>query len=407
MNSRLLIGSLLSRLARHRARTVFMGLGIAVGVAATAMLMTVAIGFERQLRRFVERAYPADGVVVFAGSGPMGGGGGPANLRIADLETLASSLSIPTWDPMVNAGQRDLQRQGIPLRAPLIGVSDRAQTVRRRSVDAGEFLRDDDLRTRALVAVIGATTAATLFPEGGAVGGELTIDNLRFVVRGVLEKQGADPHGGDLDNAVWIPYTTMMDRITRSPRVSAATFQVAEADRTDQVGREITEILRREHAIVEGQRDDFTVITPRQMRAMVDRSMRAFGRLLPLILGTVFLISALVIGGLQQASVRARTAEIGLRKAVGARHRDVAAEILLEVAVIAAVAAAVGATIALVGLQLLETRLTQHYGIREVWPPLMVWLGALAGALGAATVGALLPARRAVRLRPVEALRQR
>jgi putative ABC transport system permease protein len=405
MNTPLLMKSVTSRLWRFKGRTISMGLGITIGVLATVVLQAVAGTLEGRFLAFINRAYPADAVVLMAGGGPMSRSSGGAKLKLADVETAAASLGVTDWDPLVFAGPRDVKHGANSASISVIGHSEKAESVRRESAAEGEFFSADDIRGRAAVALLGKTAAKTLFPGEPAVGAQLFIDNVPFTVKGVLEPNGVDVHGNDQDNVIQVPYTTLMEKMLRVTSISAATMLLGDAKRVGPAQREITRLIRERHQIAEGQKDDFVVLTSDSIMTMFNRSFRTLRIFVPLIAATAFIISALVILAIMQLSIKARVSEIGLRKAVGARDRDLRLQLFLEVIMVSAVASAFGLLLAEVGIAALTPTLAVRFGVKHVSTPLVLLAVAVAASIATGVLGSLLPARRAAAMNPVEALR--
>jgi putative ABC transport system permease protein len=405
VNQPLLFRTVMWRFRRFKMKTIFMGLGITVAVLAVVLLQTALISIEKAFSDYINRAYPAESLVLMAGSGFMGGPGGRSNLQLSDVETVVSSLGVKEWDPVVMSGARDVKHEGNSTVVSIAGYSEQAETVRRRSVQEGEFFSADEVRSRANVALIGSTTAKTLFPGESPVGARLFIDNIPFEVKGVLETIGVDPHGGDQDLVLWVPYTTLMEKILKVSYISGATLLLEDPSRGEAAKNEIVDIVRERHQIGEGQDDDFSVVTPVFVRQFRARSAKTWNVFVRLIAGTAFLISAIVILSIMQISIKGRTAEIGLRKAVGARSRDLQTQIVLEVLLVSLVASVIGIVLAYIGSALVTPMLTAKYGVTEVRPPVLVMLLGVSLAILTGLVGGLWPARRAAKLNPVKALK--
>lgn len=405
MNGALLWRTVLLRVNRYRLRSAVIVAGICISVLAAVLLQSVSVSVRQAFDVFIDRMYPADGLVLMAGGGFMGGRAGRTNLKLADVETVAAETGIAEWDPLVMVGGREVRRGGNSVRVPITGFSEKAESVRRRSVQEGEFFTADDVTTRANVALLGSATAAELFPGESPVGAQLYIDNVPFEIRGVLENAGVDPHGGNMDQAIAIPYTTLMDEIARIDFVSGTTFIIDDPERANAVREEILRTMRERHAIGEGQEDDFVVITPVMVKGMADKSFRIFNLFVPAIAAAAFLISAGVIFSVMQLNIRARTAELGLRKAVGARSRDLEVQIVLEVLILAAGASLLGLLLASLGSTLITPLLAAKFGVKQVTPSLTASILAALAALATGVAGGLIPARRAAKLDAVQSLR--
>lgn len=403
MNRPLLLQTIFVRVRRYRIRTLVIGLGLTISVLATVLLQTAAVNVRKAFDVFISRAYPANGVVLMSGGGFMGGRIG--RLRATDLETVAATLNSTEWDPIVMVRPRDVRHGAKSESITIVGNSEKAESVRGRSVLEGEYFSAADVRARANVALVGTTTARRLFAGESPVGAQIFIDNIPFEVKGVLETIGVDPHGADQDLTIVIPWTTLTERIARIDYVSGATFIIDDRNRAEATRQEILDVMRSLHRIEPGQEDDFVVITPVAMNQMVNKSFRTFNLFIPAIVVTAFAICAGLILSLMQLSVRARRAELGLRMAVGARARDVQLQIVLEVVIITAGAALAGVVLAWVGSGLLAPILAAKFGVRELVPSVAVCVLAAIGAIVTGVIGAIVPARRAAQLDPVQALR--
>jgi putative ABC transport system permease protein len=405
VNWALLIPTVLRRLTRFKLKTILMGLGITVGVLATVLLQTAVLSIEDSFNSFINRSYPSGSIVIMAGSGFMGGAQGRSSLLITDIEALVSSLGVKVWDPVVMLGPRDIKYGENNLPVNVAGFSEMAESVRSRSVQEGEFFSAEDIRNRANVALIGSTTAETLFPGRSPIGAQLFMDNVPFEIKGVLETIGVDPHGGDQDNVIWIPYTTLMDKVMKINFISAASLMVEDESREAEMRQEIVQIMRERHQIGEGQEDDFTVVTPVAMRQFRSKTAGTWTLFVRMIVGTLFLVSAIVILSIMQISIKGRTAEIGLRKAMGARSRDLQTQIVLEVLMVSLIASAVGVVLAQIGTEFLTPVLATKFGVKDMNLRILVIATAVGLALVTGLLGGLWPARRAAKLNPVKALK--
>lgn len=406
MNQKLLLRTVLLRLGRYKVKTVFMALGIAISVLAAVLLPTAAGSIQEAFLAFINNAYPADGLVLAGGAGFMGQAAGSGTVRMEDVEAVVNSIGeIVDHDPFVNGGYQYIKHEGFILTVRIAGFSERAEVVRRRSVTDGEFFTAEEVERRAKVALIGSKIVDSLFPDESPLGAQIYIDNVPFEVKGVLEDVGADPHGKDQDHFIQVPYTTLMDTILRVSYLTGATFLVEDRNRVPAVAEEIAQILRERHRIQEGEEDDFNVFTSGFVLDLFNQSFKTVSIFVPLITGTAFLVSAIVILSIMQISIKERTPEIGLRKALGARSRDVETQVVLEVLIIAAAASTVGVVLAYVGCTALTSYMVARFGVTDLSPPLVVMITAVVAAVLTGLLGAVLPARRAARLDPVAALR--
>ena len=399
-----------SRLARHSLRTMgryklrtsLMMLGSLIGVAALTFVISVGQAAERKILKTVGQVFGDSSIVIHDGGGEMmhGPRAPGTRLRIDDLEAIAKELpGVEAWDPMQTMPE-SVRHGEVAHSVAVFGQSERWSQVWNRTVSRGELFDQTAVTGSSRVAIIGETVAKELFGGEDPIGADIQIGSVPFHVIGILEPWGTDPHGGDLDNQIIVPISTLMRRLTNVDTISAAKLQVADPPRSQEIKLEIQKILRQRHALAAGQPDDFTIITATEIRRMVGTVRRVISLYLPLVAAIALLVGGIVSASLMLTSVNERVAEIGLRRAIGARPEDIRLQFLLETTITILAGGLAGIALGWLVAELGASRMR----LGAVSP----WIAALVGIAASGVVGSIagvLPALRAARLHPAEALR--
>ncbi|HJU64043.1 MAG TPA: ABC transporter permease, partial [Gemmatimonadaceae bacterium] len=399
------VGNGVRGLTRNRVRTFFMMLGTFVGVGALTMMLAMGRNAQREVTRQVNRMLSGNTIFLRAGGGQMRAGahgsGPTTTLTLGDLRAIDSLVdAVDQVDPLLMAGRRDVTHEGKSAQISVTGHSEAAERVWNRSVTRGAYFTSGDVAGAARVALVGEVVVRELFEGRDPIGAQIRIGTVPFQVIGVLEPVGIDPHGSDRDNEIIIPISTMMRRVLNVDYVQGAKLAARDGADLEGIVRDVEGILRQRHAIGPDQLDDFAMFTPIQVQQMVRGANSTFTRFLPLVSGLSIVIGALVVANLMLMTVHERSAEIGLRRAVGARSADIRLQFLAESAAVTGLGG-LGAVLAGYGLLSLA-------GARHGSSMTMPWSVAMLGVAIAVAVGivsGVLPARRAARLDPVQTLR--
>jgi putative ABC transport system permease protein len=403
MNAARLAKSSLRAMARYKLRSAFMMVGSFVGVAALTFVVGVGTAARRKILDTVHQIFGPSSVIVSAGGGFFMGGprGEAARLTLDDVEALAASLpDVEAWDPMQVLPGAQARRGDLTRTVRLLGHSERAERVWDRGVSRGEYFDAVAVAGSARVALVGETVVRELFRDEDPLGAELLVGSVPFRVTGILERWGTDVHGMDRDNEVVVPLTTAMRRVMNVDSIRAAKLLVRDPSLTGATAREAERILRERHSLAAGQPDDFTIVSSAGVERMLARTERVLFLYLPLVAGIALLAGGAVAASLMLASVTERTAEIGLRRAVGARPEDIRLQFLLETAVIMLGGGIGGILVGSALAVFTAARLSASGGVSAVAILLGIALSVATGLLAG-----VLPARRAALLQPAVALR--
>ena len=399
--SRLLRDSLRS-LRRHRLRSASIMIGSLVGVAALTFVLDVGQGLRRKMLTTVQQIFGDSSVVVVAGGMQLVDGPRPdaARLTIDDIAAAAAAVpAVVDWDPQ-QVQIASVRRAGSTATARVLGQSERAAKVWARTVSHGRFFDADDVQHRERVALVGETLVRDLFAGADPLGAEIMVDAVPFTVVGVLERFGTDLHGMDRDNEIVVPVSTLMRRLANVDTISVAKLLIGDPAQNATAAAQIREALRSRHALLQGQPDDFTLLTPSEVRQLLGKMQRIVTVYLPLASVVVLLVAGLIAATLMAGAVNARVAEIGVRRAIGARPADIARQFVAESAFTMLGGGLLGILLGSAAAQLVARRLDLGAVLS-----LRVALLGLALALVTGLLAGVVPALRAARLRPVDALR--
>jgi putative ABC transport system permease protein len=389
-------------MGRHKLRAGFMMIGSFIGVAALTLVVSVGLAAERKLLKLAHQMFGESSLMIIDGGGHMMGG--PRNpgtrLKIDDVEAVAKQVpEIESWDPQQGL-TASVRRGDVADTAQVLGETERSEHVWGRPAVEGAYFDDTAVKSSERVALIGQTVATQLFGNEDPMGQEIQIGSVPFRVVGKLEPWGTDPHGMDRDNEIVIPISTLMRRLTNVDTITGAKLLIAPSAHEDQVVKSIETILRERHGLSADQPNDFSILTASEVRKVMASIKRILSVYLPMIAAISLLAGGIVSAALMVASVNERAAEIGLRRAVGARPEDIRLQFLIETT---ATTLAGGVAGILVGYVLAHMGAT-HMHLGRVAP----WGAALLGILSSIVVGlaaGLWPAQRAAQMSPVDALR--
>ncbi len=393
----------LGTLRAHKMRAVRTCLGVIIGDTAVNGLLESVSG----IRDSVQRQFSSIGSEMisvnrfeWASSGEDEDYDKRKPLTMREFEAVSDLPSVQIAAPTVYTS-RDIVYRNVRVGGVTIcGTNDTYPAIENWVVESGRFLTADDVRATRAVVALGAEVAQNLFPDGGGVDQEVRIGGHAYRVIGILEKKGSI-FGQSQDNIVNVPYSSFAKHWGMSTRrdVNNSALSAPGYSMKDTID-EIRGALRRVRRVDFDATDDFAINTSEQLIQTFNRLTAGFFAVMILIGGMALLVGGIGIMNIMLVSVTERTREIGIRKAIGARRRDIIVQFLIEAVILCLLGGLLGIVLgSAIGI-----------GVAKVTPlPARVSLFSIVLGFGVSTVVGIVfglwPAIRAARLDPVEALR--
>ncbi len=391
----------LSAIGRNKMRSALTVLGIIIGVACVIAMVSVATGASNAVQSSIN-SLGSNFLMIFPGATTQSGARlftGNSALTEDDALAIKNECTACAYVSPGNRTSAQIVAGELNWGTSIYGAGVEWPLVRAWNVAEGSFFTEPDVKGSMKVAVLGATVAEKLFPDGGAIGQTIRIKNVPFRVIGVLEKKGSTQMG-DQDDTVIAPYTTVMKRLEGRNRLGNILVGAVSPDMVGEAQAQIEALLRQRHRIPPGGDADFMIRTQNEIASMAAQSTKTFSVLLGSVAAISLLVGGIGIMNIMLVSVTERTREIGIRLAVGAKARHVLAQFLIEAVVLSVVGGAIGVGVGMAASRILAQSLGWAVSIGP-GPILMAFgVSALIGIFFG-----FYPARKASRLDPIEALR--
>jgi len=393
-------------LTRHRLRACFMMLGVTIGVATLTALASLGESTkEETMRRFKRMIGTFDTVIVRPGAGRTRGMPSlttvEPSLKFEDAKAIASDIAnVRRVAEVQNAFDIDVKYRDKTTSPAVFGVSSNWTALRDDDVADGRGISDEDVRSLARVAVLGADVKATLFTDENPIGRTVRIADVPFQIVGILASRGAGPGGGSLDNLLLIPVSTASKRLFNRDFLTMVIAQLKDPGQGDQTVTAITTLLRERHRLAATAQDDFTITNPRAAMARVTEVGSTLSKVLTGVGVLATLVGGVVIMSLMLMAVSERRKEIGVRRSVGATKRDVLVQFLIEAATVSTMGGVFGIGCGVGG--------TTVATMVQKLPSTLAWKVIAGAALMSVTLGVVFglhPAWKASNVDPIAALR--
>ena len=390
-------------LVANKLRTLLTMLGIIIGVAAVISMVSVGMGVRSNVVDSISRL-GSNMLIVMPGSSNRGGVRGAAGsittLTYDDAKAIKERVkNIDYVSPTVQ-GSYQVVYGHENWSTSVTGVIPEYTAIQSLTMQSGIFFTEHDVEVRNRVAVIGPTVATNLFNAVNPVGKKIRVGNAPYTVIGLLASKGQSTGGQDQDDVVLIPLTTAQERLMGITYVRNVNVQVSSQDKMDEVQANIEKLLRQRHRIREGNDDDFNV---RNMTSLME-TMTQTTTMITLLLGSIAGIS-LVVGGIgimniMMVSVTERTREIGIRKAIGATYNSIMLQFLIESTMISILGGIIG-----IGVGIAAAMAISEFGDFKTVISSLSIVASFGFSLFVGIFFGMLPARKAARLDPIDALR--
>jgi putative ABC transport system permease protein len=392
----------LKSLAASKLRSILAMLGIIIAVWSVISALALGAGAQANVVNRLS-ALGTNLLIVRPSQRGTGGviSGSYQNLTLEDGLALLSIDDITHVAPVVR-GNGQIKYFNKNTTTTILGSSATYFAIRDYQVATGRGLTDGDAQANARVAVIGPTTAEALFGKtfDWAVGETISVKGVGYRVIGITKAKG-DQGWSNPDDQIFIPYTTAMKQVLGVDHVSEIDIRCADGASLDAVQAQATQLLRKRHRLLPSAEDDFRIQNQAEMISTMTDITTVLSMLLGGIAGISLLGGGIGIMNIMLVTVAERTREIGIRKAIGARPRDILRQFLIESVVMSTLGGATGVVVALITAKVISSLqdkfslLVQSYSI----------VLAIGFSLAVGIFFGYYPARRAAQLDPIEALR--
>ena len=406
MDIQQVISEAVTSLMANKMRSSLTILGIVIGVAAVIAMLAVGAGAQNSITNTINGI--GSNLLYVTPGGQSQDVRNPKPITLADVQAMQDQLAAPAVAAVapVVQGRFEIVYNGKAESTSVYGVTPSYAVVSNEVVDQGQFITEDNILSRSAVAVIGPTTADNLFgTRNGVIGQSIRINKQMFRVIGVLKAKGGSAYGNQ-DDRILVPITTAQSRLLTNSAVgvSQVLVQAASSDLVKAAQDQITEILRVRHRINYGL-DDFSLMSQAQILNVASSVTGILTVVFGGIGGISLLVGGIGIMNIMLVSVTERTREIGLRKALGARKRDILVQFLTESIFLSLAGGVIGIGLAWV-ISLIIEFIAVKYG--TPFAPSIGLSSVLLATIFSSAVGLLFglyPSSRAANLQPVDALR--
>jgi len=395
------IGFALTSLGSNRVRTALMLLAMSIGVAAVVLLTGIGNG----ARLYIVDQFSSLGtnlVIVIPGRTETTSntpatlvGETPRDLTLGDARALARGDAVRRLTP-INIGELSISWRGKERRVPLVGSTAPILEIHHLRMDRGVFLPEDDMEIARPVCVIGSKVYRELFGQQNALGEMVKLGGFRCRVIGILGSEGRSL-GLDTEELVIVP-VAFAQMLLNTEGLFRILVEAKDLGGLGRVKKHIADTIAKRHY---GE-EDVTIITQDSVLATFDKILKVLTLTVAGIAGISLVVAGILIMNVMLMAVAQRTAEIGLCKALGASELQIMALLVTEALLLSSIGGVLGLVLGFAGSWVA----VQVYPTLQTTPPLWAIVAAMSTALGTGFVFSLLPARRAARLDPIQALAQ-
>ncbi len=390
-------------LKSHKTRTFLASLGIMIGIAAVIVMVAIGKGSHQQIMDVIAKM-GENLVTINAGEMKRRGGrlrltGNVSTLNLRDVEYLSQEVSGLALAAPFEIKQMKVKYLQFLTETNVAGSTPEFLMARNYEIEFGEMFTERDQKMGMRVAVVGQTAIKNMFGEDDPLGKTVRINAVPFKIVGVFAGKGLDSDGVDQDDILLIPITSMLRRILNQTHISTIYAKADSRQNIDRVADQIKLILRDRHKISDEAEDDFTIISQLELESMKAETSELFTRLIVGVAAISLVVGGIGILAVMLISVKERTREIGVRRAVGATQGDIVKQFLIESVLIGlfggCVGVAMGVGITLGAVAWGEENLLLDLNSIYIATGVCMLIGIIFG---------LLPALKASRLDPMVAL---
>jgi len=390
----------LKSLFASKLRTFLAMLGIIIGVASVISMLALGAGAQKQVMERIASMGTNLLIVHPAQRGLRGVMSDTSQrLKLEDVKAILEKVpSVYQVAPAVR-GSSQVKYFNRNIQTSVIGSSITYFPIRNYIIDKGRSFSENEVDRMARVAVIGPTTAENLFGEKNPIGETVKIKGINFSIVGVTRAKGSQGWRNP-DDQVTIPYTTAMKQLFGLDYIQEINIQASDNIALEKIQKDATTILRRRHRLAEAMPDDFHFHNQAEIVETASEVTQTFTFLLGGIACISLLVGGIGIMNIMLVTVTERTREIGVRKAIGARNRDILLQFLIEATILSCLGGIIGVALGIGAAQMIE-KWTQFVTVAKFSSILL----ALSFSAAVGIFFGYYPAQRAALLDPIEALR--